>query len=90
MAYKKILTIQDISCVGQCSLTVAIPVAMSLSPSILTIGSSPKEGKYFSMGSSSERSPFSIRIRDATAVMGFVIDAIRKIESFLADPKVFS
>ena len=23
MSYKKILTIQDISCVGQCSLTVA-------------------------------------------------------------------
>ena len=26
MAYKRILTIQDISCVGQCSLTVALPV----------------------------------------------------------------
>ncbi len=26
MAYPKILTIQDISCVGQCSLTVALPV----------------------------------------------------------------
>lgn len=26
MAYKKVLTIQDISCVGQCSLTVALPV----------------------------------------------------------------
>jgi len=26
MAYKKILTIQDISCVGQCSLTVALPI----------------------------------------------------------------
>ncbi len=26
MAYKKILTIQDISCLGQCSLTVALPV----------------------------------------------------------------
>ena len=26
MAYKKVLTIQDISCVGQCSLTVAIPI----------------------------------------------------------------
>ena len=26
MSYKKILTIQDISCVGQCSLTVALPV----------------------------------------------------------------
>ena len=26
MDYKKILTIQDISCVGQCSLTVALPV----------------------------------------------------------------
>ena len=26
MPYKKILTIQDISCVGQCSLTVALPV----------------------------------------------------------------
>ena len=26
MAYKKVLTIQDISCVGQCSLTVAMPV----------------------------------------------------------------
>ena len=24
--YKKILTIQDISCVGQCSLTVALPI----------------------------------------------------------------
>ncbi len=26
MAYKKIVTIQDISCVGQCSLTVALPI----------------------------------------------------------------
>lgn len=26
MSYKKILTVQDISCVGQCSLTVALPV----------------------------------------------------------------
>ena len=24
--YKKVLTIQDISCVGQCSLTVALPI----------------------------------------------------------------
>ena len=26
MSYKKILTIQDISCLGQCSLTVALPI----------------------------------------------------------------
>lgn len=26
MAYKRILTIQDISCVGQCSITVALPI----------------------------------------------------------------
>ena len=26
MAYKRILTIQDISCVGQCSITVAMPL----------------------------------------------------------------
>ena len=26
MAYKKILTVQDISCLGQCSLTVALPI----------------------------------------------------------------
>ena len=26
MAYRKILTIQDLSCVGQCSLTVALPI----------------------------------------------------------------
>ena len=26
MSYKKVLTVQDISCVGQCSLTVAMPV----------------------------------------------------------------
>ena len=26
MQYKKLLTIQDISCVGQCSLTVALPI----------------------------------------------------------------
>lgn len=26
MAYKRVLTVQDISCVGQCSLTVALPV----------------------------------------------------------------
>lgn len=26
MSYKKILTVQDISCVGQCSLTVALPI----------------------------------------------------------------
>ncbi len=29
MSYKKILTIQDISCVGQCSLTVALPIISS-------------------------------------------------------------
>ena len=26
MAYKRVLTIQDISCIGQCSLTVALPI----------------------------------------------------------------
>ena len=26
MAYKRILTIQDISCAGQCSMTVALPI----------------------------------------------------------------
>ena len=26
MAYKRILTMQDISCVGQCSVTVALPI----------------------------------------------------------------
>ena len=26
MAYKRILTVQDISCVGQCSMTVALPI----------------------------------------------------------------
>ena len=26
MSYKKILTVQDISCVGKCSLTVALPI----------------------------------------------------------------
>ena len=26
MSYKRILTIQDISCVGQCSMTVALPI----------------------------------------------------------------
>ena len=26
MGYKRILTIQDISCVGQCSMTVALPI----------------------------------------------------------------
>ena len=26
MAYKRILTVQDISCIGQCSLTVALPI----------------------------------------------------------------
>ena len=26
MTYKRILTIQDISCVGQCSMTVALPI----------------------------------------------------------------
>ena len=26
MSYKRLLTIQDISCVGQCSLTVALPI----------------------------------------------------------------
>ncbi len=29
MSYKRVLTIQDISCVGQCSLTVALPVLSS-------------------------------------------------------------
>lgn len=29
MSYKKVLTIQDISCVGQCSLTVALPIISS-------------------------------------------------------------
>lgn len=31
MDYKKILTIQDISCVGQCSLTVALPILSACS-----------------------------------------------------------
>ena len=37
MSYKKILTIQDISCVGQCSLTVALPIlsACGLETSVL-------------------------------------------------------
>ena len=26
MAYRRILTIQDISCLGQCSMTVALPI----------------------------------------------------------------
>ena len=26
MQYKRVLTIQDISCVGQCSMTVALPI----------------------------------------------------------------
>ena len=30
MILKKILTIQDISCVGQCSLTVALPIISSM------------------------------------------------------------
>ena len=30
MSYKKILTIQDISCVGQCSLTVALPIISAM------------------------------------------------------------
>ena len=29
--YNRILTIQDISCVGQCSLTVALPIISALS-----------------------------------------------------------
>lgn len=37
MSYKRILTIQDISCVGQCSLTVALPIisACGIETSIL-------------------------------------------------------
>ena len=37
MSYKRILTIQDISCVGQCSLTVALPIlsACGLETSVL-------------------------------------------------------
>lgn len=31
MSYKRILTIQDISCVGQCSLTVALPIISACS-----------------------------------------------------------
>ena len=30
MAYRRILTIQDISCVGQCSLTVALPILSAM------------------------------------------------------------
>lgn len=30
MAYKRILTIQDISCLGQCSLTVALPILSAM------------------------------------------------------------
>ena len=26
MSYQRILTVQDISCVGQCSMTVALPI----------------------------------------------------------------
>jgi pyridoxine kinase len=37
MDYKRILTIQDISCVGKCSLTVALPIisAMGVETAIL-------------------------------------------------------
>ena len=37
MDYKRILTIQDISCVGQCSLTVALPIlsACGIAPAVL-------------------------------------------------------
>ena len=37
MSYSKVLTIQDISCVGKCSLTVALPIisAMGIETSIL-------------------------------------------------------
>lgn len=40
MNYKRILTIQDISCVGQCSLTVALPIlsAMGYETAILPTG----------------------------------------------------
>ena len=40
MAYKRILTVQDISCVGQCSLTVALPIlsACGLETCILPSG----------------------------------------------------
>ena len=30
MNYKRVLTIQDISCVGQCSLTVALPIISAM------------------------------------------------------------
>ncbi|MBQ5927454.1 MAG: phosphomethylpyrimidine kinase, partial [Clostridia bacterium] len=30
MEYKRILTVQDISCLGQCSLTVALPILSAL------------------------------------------------------------
>ena len=32
MTYKRVLTIQDISCVGQCSLTVALPILSACGP----------------------------------------------------------
>ena len=37
MSYKRVLTVQDISCVGQCSLTVALPIlsAAGMETSIL-------------------------------------------------------
>ena len=43
MSYKKILTIQDISCVGQCSLTVALPI-------LSACGIDPEEYSGFAFG----------------------------------------
>jgi len=43
MSYKRALTIQDISCVGQCSLTVALPIisACGIETSVLPLQYSP-------------------------------------------------
>ena len=48
MSYKRVLTIQDISCVGQCSLTVALPIISACGVETCVLPSavlSPKESK---------------------------------------------
>ena len=48
MEYKKTLTIQDISCVGQCSLTVALPIlsACAMETCILPSAVLSTHGKF--------------------------------------------
>ena len=65
--YKRILTVQDISCVGQCSLTVALPILSACGVETAVLPSAVKLMRMaFAM---SDTSSEKIRVPSSPAVV---------------------